>query len=237
MVRRTLWQHCLALFFPEHCCCCGKIVSCGELVCSDCQSRLVGVLPPLCPYCGCQKKDCRCDNHARHAERCVSPYYYTGAAKSGILRLKFQNKPYAAEFFIQSMAQVVRREYTGIRFDMIIPVPLSPATRKMRSYNQSALLAAGLSEHLGIPWEEALVKLWNTAPQRSLPAFRRSGNVLGVFDINGDVILTDKTILLVDDVSTTGATMHECAKMMKLYGAKAVYAVAATVTRLSDSEK
>ena len=137
--------------------------------------------------------------------------------------------------FCLSMAQTVQREFGEVVFDRIVPVPLSRAVFKKRSYNQSLVLAKGLASLLKVDCRELLVKEYETMPQRELPAYRRSGNVLGVFSVPSDKFIhKDCTILLVDDTITTGATIDECAKMLKIYGAKAVYAVTATASRLSE---
>lgn len=237
MVRRNMRQRLLALLFPERCCCCGKPVPCGGVVCGDCRPRLKRILPPLCRYCGCALRDCGCGKHKRHTERCAAPFYYEGAGKSALHRLKFGGREYAAEMFCLSMAETVKREYNGVRFDCIVPVPLSPSIKQKRHYNQSLILARGLSGLLGIPCADILMKKYETTPQRELPAYRRSGNVLGVFDLSPAAELRkESSVLLVDDTITTGATLDECAKILKLYGAGAVYAVAATASRLSETE-
>jgi predicted amidophosphoribosyltransferase len=80
-----------------------------------------------------------------------------------------------------------------------------------------------------------LTKITVTAPQKELKAVERSGNLLGVFDVCGEV--SGKTILLVDDVITTGTTLDECAKMLKIFGAEEVYAVTAAAACLSNDEE
>lgn len=237
MEQRTVFERFLAVFYPEHCCCCGKVVTCGEIVCKDCRKRLLPIVPPICNYCGRSKSDCYCDKHRKHTERSVAPFYYGGAAKSALMRFKFYNKITSSELFVIAMTDTVHREYDGIRFDFIIPVPISSQTREKRGYNQSAVLAHGLSEKMQIPWNESLLKLWETKPQRELPAYRRSGNILGVFDMDGSVKVKEKTILLVDDINTTGSTLDECAKILKIYGACEVYAVTAAASYLSKIEK
>lgn len=237
MVRRSVWDRIISLLYPERCCCCGKPVRCGGLVCDSCRPKLMTVMPPLCPACGCSVKDCRCGRKKRHTDRCISAFYYEGSAKNALFRLKFSGKIYAAELFIEYMTEKVKSEYSGIPFDCIVPVPLSPGVHRKRRYNQSELLSKGLAEKLGIPCTKLLVKLRETTPQRELPAFRRSGNVLGVFDVaKGEEIHIKPTILLVDDTVTTGATLDECAKILKLYGADSVFAVTATASRLPDQE-
>ncbi len=236
VVKRKAWERFLSLLYPERCCCCGKPVVCGKVVCTHCRPRLKSILPPLCPYCGCAKKDCRCGGHRRHTDRCVSPFYHEGAARSALHRLKFDGKAYVAEIFCLSMAKTIQREYGEVVFDCIVPVPLSRAVSNKRKYNQSLVLAKGLAPLLKVDCRELLIKEYETAPQRELPAYRRSGNVLGVFSVPPDKFIHKGcTILLVDDTITTGATMDECAKILKIYGAKAVYAVTATASRLSES--
>jgi ComF family protein len=238
VVKRSIRERLIALLFPERCCCCGKPVSCGGIVCERCRPALKRIMPPVCTSCGLEVKACSCGRHKRHMERCVSPFYYEGAAKSALHRLKFNGKEYAAEMFSLAMEQTVKREYGGTVFDCVVPVPLSDSVHRKRKYNQSTLLAKRLAGQLGIPYQELLVKQCETTPQRELPAIRRSGNVLGVFDAMPSIhklqTETGFTALLVDDTVTTGATLDECAKILKLYGACCVYAVTATASRLSD---
>ena len=97
------------------------------------------------------------------------------------------------------------------------------------------MLVAVLSKRLALPYEPVLTKLTHTQPQKELTALRRRGNLLGVFDVCSDV--SGKTILLVDDVITTGATLDECAKMLKIFGAAEVYGVTAAAAVLSKDEE
>ncbi len=239
--KRSFGQRLLAAVYPERCACCGRVVSCGELVCAPCRALLPVVEPPLCPLCGCGRSDCSCEGRRRLVEGIVAPFYYEGASRDAVRNLKFYNRLYAAEPLALAMAAVVRREWLApddgrpaVRFDGVIPVPVSRATFRRRGYNQSALLANKLAEALGLPMEDALVKLWDTPAQRGLPAYRRSGNVLGVFDRAAGADFTGCTLMLVDDIATTGATLDECAKMLKIYGAREVYAVAAALTRRGE---
>lgn len=237
MEKRTVWEHLLAAFYPERCCCCGKVIACGEIICRRCHEDLIAINPPVCSFCGRSKADCGCHQHQRHTQRCVAPFYYQGSAKKALMRLKFNNKIASAELLILGMTETIQREYKDVQFDFIVPVPVSVKTKEKRGYNQSALLAKGLSKKLDLPWNETLLKLWDTQPQRELPAYRRSGNVLGAFDIDGKVDINDKTVLLVDDINTTGSTLNECAKILKIHGANEVYAVTAAASYLSKKEK
>ena len=99
-----------------------------------------------------------------------------------------------------------------------------------RGYNQSRLLAEELARRLELPLIEALSKRYETPPQKALDLRARSGNVLGVFDVI-EPRVKGQTLLLVDDLVTTGATVNECAKMLKIYGARQVMAVALTIKK------
>lgn len=220
----------LSILFPERCACCGRVVPPLTGCCAACRQELSLVLPPVCGNCGASREDCTCRQRRRHFDACVVPFYYEGPVKRGILRLKEQDDPQIAEFFAAYMAQVVRREYGSLRFDWIIPVPLTRARRKERGFNQSERLARALSRELTVPVSTALCKVAETRPQKELPALERSGNLLGAFEVEG-ADLTGARILLTDDLITTGSTLDECAKMLKLYGASEVCVVTAARTR------
>lgn len=233
MVKRSLPQRLAAWLFPERCGCCGKPVETGALACASCRAALVPILPPVCSGCGASLVDCRCGKRARRYGACIAAAYYEGAGKRALLRLKFQGKPAAAELLSLLLSRAVERTLPEVEFDAVVPVPLDKKTLRKRGYNQSELLAAAVAKRLGVPCRLWLRKLYATTPQRSLPADRRRGNVLGVFDAAPDAEIRGKTLLLVDDTMTTGATLDECAGICLLYGAAAVYAGVATTSRLS----
>ena len=233
-MKRRLKDRILAVFFPERCAFCGEVIRPGTALCPDCRAeeRIRRILPPVCPFCGRETANCFCGRHKRLFERCVSAYAYRGAVRQGILRLKRKGKRDSARFFAARLAEDIRREYGQTHFDGIVPVPLSSGALKKRGYNPSLWLAQELSERLHVPVTDGLVKLYETRPQKELCARERSGNLLGVFDWRGSVSAEGKRFLLVDDVVTTGSTLEECAKMLKLYGAVQVLAAAAASTCL-----
>lgn len=232
------WKRGLAaVLFPERCACCGEVVRVGEDCCEHCRASLSHIAPPVCPFCGRGRDACRCRQHRRHFERCVSPFYYDGAIQKGILRLKEEERWETVRFLASKMAETVEREYADVSFDGIAPVPMTKRALKKRGFNQSLLLTRELGKRLSLPVTEPLQKLVDTRPQKVLSAAERSGNVLGVFDLTEGASPAGLTLLLVDDLVTTGATLDECAKMLKIYGAEAVYAVTASATRPEKSEK
>lgn len=195
------------------------------------------IAPPTCPECGKSRKDCH-GKHRRHPyERLTSPLYCTGAVHQGILRLKHCDDPLAVSFFAEQMAVVVRRDLPDERIDLVTYIPMTAADQRARGYNQGELLARDLAKRLSLPLVPTLRKCYQTQPQKHLNAVERTGNVLGVFDVCQGAAIADKTVLLVDDVITTGATVDECTKMLKLYGAKRVFCVTASVRRPDGDEK
>ncbi len=236
MTGREWRRRALAVFFPERCAYCGRVTPPCRPACVECLPRLARINPPICRLCGRGEDSCSCEGHRRHFERVAAPFYYEDRAKEGIGRLK-SGHPEAALSLAEEMAAVVKREYPRVAFDMLTAVPMWAADRKARGYNQSELLAEELSRALGIPSVRTLRKIQETAPQKALSALERSGNLLGAFDLAEGARVEGKTVLLIDDIVTTGATLDECAKMLKIYGAEEVFAVTATASRLSKQNK
>lgn len=222
------------MLFPHHCYLCNTLILPRQSLCPDCAARVPTILPPVCTRCGRSEGDCVCGGHSRHYARCISPFYHKGVARDGILYLKEQDMDVTVRGFAAAMAETVRREYGGITFDGVVPVPMHKKDYRKRGFNQAVSLAQALAQQLALPYAPVLEKLTKTQPQKELPSVRRRGNLLGVFDVTAAV--SGGTYLLVDDVTTTGSTLDECAKMLKIYGAEEVYAVTAAATLLKKKE-
>lgn len=225
----------LNAFYPNHCLFCHQVLLPRQRICEECASRAPYILPPVCERCGRNGEECLCQGHHHSYERCISPFYHQGLARDAIVSLKTELDMVVVEGFAAEMAEVVRREYGGIAFERVVSVPMHRKDYRRRGFDQAAELARALARQMAVPYTSVLVKLEETAPQKELTAVRRRGNLLGVFDVTQDV--TGQTILLVDDVTTTGSTLEECAKMLKIFGAEEVYAVTAAATVLSKEEK
>lgn len=218
---RAFFESILAMIFPQRCPFCGKVVQKGAEACAECAEKLPLVTGTICKTCGRGLKYCHCHGRRFQFERCVAPFYYEGPAKHGIMRLKFYGARMVAKSFGAYIADTVRREYAGELFDFVTAVPLSRGEMRKRGFNQSGVVAQALAENLGLNFYEALKKPGEIKPQRKCKGRVRWGNVFGAFKVCGDVC--GKTILLVDDVETTGATLNECARVLRLAGAGRVY--------------
>ena len=218
-------------FFPKRCALCGRLINPHSVLCSECENGDFYIKGDICPLCGAEKEHCNCKKHRNSYSSVVAPFYYEGGAKTAVLKLKFgENRQYAknlAEF----MAKCVCERYPETEFDEIAYVPMTKSQVRERSFNQSELLARQLGKILSKPVSDCLVKEFETGQQHSLKESLRKGNVLGAFNISDSASVKDKTFLLCDDIKTTGATLNECAKMLRLSGAKDVICVTAAITK------
>ena len=131
--------------------------------------------------------------------------------------LKYGHQLAVAKWAGQRLAEQICRE----EFDRLIPLPLHPERLRERGFNQSAEIAGSLGKCLKLPVDRSIaLRTRATPPQADLPHKERRKNVRGAFECRGD--LSGQRLLLLDDVMTTGATVNECARVLKLHGAASV---------------
>jgi ComF family protein len=149
---------------------------------------------------------------------------YEGAAEDAVKRLKFHQKKALAHLMVNELVDFARKEMELEQYDMLEPVPLHPIRKRERGYNQAELLATQLAPHFkNIQLSSSLQRIRPTRVQSRIsdPALRRS-NMVGAFAVKKAIDLNGKTVLLIDDVVTTGGTVSECAKALKRAGATKV---------------
>ena len=212
----------ISLLYPVKCAFCGRLLPEntpeGHAICPDCRSRL--------PWTGNG-----CKSRGSFFSLCLSPLYYTGLAREGLLRFKFRGRHAAARCFGRLLAECIRENPSGAP-ELVTWVPLSLLRFRKRGYSQSRLLALALAKELCLPCRALLRKTRHTPPVSSLRgADRRRAAVSGAFAMvrGGEAAAADKCILLVDDVITTGATLSECSRVLLTAGAERV--VCATLCR------
>ena len=222
----------LSILYPPRCICCGAVLPAGETLCETCSEHIARIEAPVCLLCGQSLQDCGRKDPKTAYQAVTAPFYYEGAIREGIHRFKFRDRPQYAAYFAQEMAESIHTNLPGVVFDRVTCVPMRAAKEKERGYNQSALLAQELSKLLDTPADcRLLCKCADTPAQHELKRDERKGNVFGVFEVAKPELAEGKTILLCDDIKTTGATLEECARMLRLAGAKEVYCTCAAVTR------
>ncbi len=220
----------ISAFFPKTCVCCGEPIEEEEELCEYCREMLYRFDPlTYCIRCSRKKRDCICKSRLFFYNACIAPFFNIAAAKQAMYRLKFSRKPFVARFFAEQMALCVKNEYRKVLFDVICYVPMPKKRERSRGYNQSRLLAQELSKILHIPVQHDLVVCHKrSAIQHDLPVNKRAQNVFGLYTCTKDY--DGKTVLLVDDIKTSGATLNECAKQLTIAGASAVYCVTGLIT-------
>lgn len=212
------------LFFPPRCVVCGSPES---FLCARCAESLPTATLPRCGVCWrpLTRSPCgKCADSSPAFEGLRSPYVFEGGARELVHGLKYNHQTVLAEPMTELMSQFLRDD--PLPADVLVPVPLFPRRTRVRGYNQSALLARSLSKTLALPVDEqTLVRVRNTASQAGTSnADERKLNVRDAFSCR-DRRLSGKRVLLVDDVSTTGATLDACAQALKSAGAQAVWAL------------
>ena len=145
---------------------------------------------------------------------------YEGTLRDIVHALKYDRRPTIARHLASRMRAAGAEVLSGA--DLVVPVPLHPARERARGFNQ----ARELARRLGPPMLDALTRTRRTAPQADLTAAKRHANVEGAFELRRGAI-EGLTVVLVDDVSTTGATLNACAAVLLAAGAKEVRALTA----------
>jgi ComF family protein len=149
---------------------------------------------------------------------------YEGPAIAILDRLKYRNRQEYAEVISPLMVRTLQSHYSALAFGGVVAVPLHPTRRRERGYNQAALLAEAISRKTGLAYlDHTLLRIRPTPSQTHLDRRARAKNVRDAFVVRNAEAVVGKTILLVDDVCTTGATLNECAQALCAAGATAVY--------------
>lgn len=211
------------LLFPKWCVGCGKE---GDLICYSCSYLLPRIVPPLCPRCGKPQLSgilCPgCIGWEAEIDGIRSPFRFDGVMRQAIHQLKYKNLRALAVPLAKLMQDYFSTNpVTG---DVLVPVPLHQKRLKERGYNQSNLLAQELSKLINLPAvDDCLVRQRYDSPQaRTSTLDERRSNVANAFTCS-DHRLRDKQVLLIDDVSTSGATLDACAMALKKAGATSVW--------------
>lgn len=216
----NLWQTLLDIFFPPKCAFCGCLLSLpGSGVCPVCRKGLPFV------QTGTPRR-------IEFVPAVLSPFYYKEPVREALLRYKFRNHPAISETFANFMSEEVEKS-PDIMYDTISWVPLSRQRERRRGYDQARLLAEAIARRQGVPCMRLLRKIRHAAPQSGLrSAAERKANIFGCYAAVPSVSPEGKRILLIDDVITTGSTLSECARVLKMHGAAEVYALTAATRPL-----
>ncbi len=225
----------VAVMFAPQCAACKTVLEhpTEGPVCGDCWRGVLPLTPPVCDSCGdplpswrlvsiplarcprCRRRQCWVD-------RARSAGSFHGALRSIIHAFKYD----ARRSLARPLGSLMRARGAEVLAgaDVAVPVPLHRSRRRQRGFNQ----AADLARHVGLPVTGALRRIRATPSQAALPAAQRHRNVRGAFEAARTAEgLCGRTVVLIDDVSTTGATLEACARVLKQLGVREVRALTA----------
>ncbi|SHF52866.1 ComF family protein [Dysgonomonas macrotermitis] len=211
---KTILTHFLELFFPRLCIYCRKRLIEGEQsLCLDCLTNI-----PYTEHCKTENNQLEEFFAGRfpYVKIASFAYYVKGGVTQKIVHeIKYKGNAGLGIYMGRLCGKDIKtsNELTGI--DYIVPVPLHPQRLKERGYNQSLMLAQGISFETGIEInDDNLIRIINNPSQTRNSRFQRWQNTEGIFDIKNKTIYKNKHILLIDDVVTTGSTIEICAKLL-----------------------
>lgn len=223
----------LDLLYPAR----SKCNICGRTgagaACSICLASLDYLQGATCLHCGKQLSeqygdsicpDCKVGDF--YFERAYSCFEYSGMGKELIYKFKYEGKTQLSGVIAGLMEERLRNE--RLSTDIIVPVPIHENKLKLRGFNQSYLVARELGKRLGKPVIDCLERIKETKEQYNLDRVERHLNIVNAFSIKLMYNIDKyKSILLVDDIYTTGSTVNECSKVLKRLGAKTIYVITA----------
>lgn len=226
----------LDVFYPRHCYHCDRPLNdcTAQTLCHNCFQHLkrIRIRAPICKTCGLplpgQKEheghtrclNCRMLRPPFSAARALFPY--SGPPESLVQSYKYHGNYFLGPRVIKLAIQMQWVSDSFIQQDCIVPVPLHPRRKRQRGYNQATFIAQVLGQHYSIPLaSDTIIRKRHTDQQARLTRAQRQKNVKGAFG-KGPEDVSGKSVLLVDDVLTTGATVGECARTLRRAGADRV---------------
>ncbi len=224
------------MLFPAVCPICGEklpfIMSAQErqLVHPECEKKLRMITEPYCRRCGKPLQsaqdeycyDCSRRKHAFDSGR--SAVCYNDAAASAVFACKYGKRQEYTAYFADLMIRRLGSWMRGLQAEAVTGVPVSPERLRERGFNQAQLLARYIGEYLHLPvLEDALLRRRRTAAQKTLGPRERKRNLEHAVTVNPAAMKGIRTILLVDDIYTTGSTADVCAAALKRGGAEHVF--------------
>lgn len=229
-ILHTATEKILEGIYPRCCPLCHKIVvPRGALVCPACVEKLKPLEGPRCLKCGKGLEnseteycgDCREGNHFFDQGLGILPY--DDKMKASIMQYKYHGRREYSDFYAAALVYWGSKSISRWRPQAIIPVPLHPKKKRMRGFNQAALLAKPLGEHFGIPvYENWVFRVRKTIPQKELSARERRKNMESAFGAE-PAPQGIRRVLLVDDIYTTGSTVDAISRILKEQGIEKVY--------------
>lgn len=230
-----LTRHLLPVLFPRHCPVCSKLVPYGTFIHDECHNKLPIIHSPVCMRCGkpvsssTQEYCYDCRIFPKSFEKGTALFLYNKRTRPIMSAFKYQNKRILADFFNWELCQHRLSQLKSFGVTAVVPVPIHKNKYKKRGYNQASLLSSRLALTLNLShYPDMLIRSIDTLPQKQFSPQARLTNLKKAFCLNPryDNLLSDNpslSILLVDDIYTSGATMEACTRILLESGVAEVY--------------
>ncbi len=220
---KTLKINFIFSIYPKKCICCGEVIDEDKFLCDFCDRNIERInLDDFCFDCGYEKNECVCKYNIYRFNGVISVFKNMNFAKKAYYSYKFGRKQHYSKFFAEKISDAVKTYYKEIKFDCICYVP----SYKKHQYNHSLYIAEEVSKRTSIPLDKDLLKcVKKTKKQHRSSIKERLNNVNDKYFATKNV--SGKTVLLIDDIKTTGATLDECSKVLLFAGANNVYCATA----------
>ena len=209
------------IFLPERCESCNRLIPFNERECIHCNSIQYLIPEEFCIHCN--RRSCICNEEVHRLELSV-PFIYSGGIKHYIHRYKFAKEKIFADFFAESIYKALLNDSVDLDFDYVTFIPSSEGKR--HGFNHSELIAERLARRLYCDCTPLLYRSRKTRKQHYLSYGERITNIKNAFSFNGAVSLKGKSVLVCDDIKTTGSTLLAAEKALLEGGAKRVYCCA-----------
>lgn len=234
-MRKTFLGTLTDLFFPRRCPVCDRAVSpFGSLICETCRNKFAYIRQPYCMRCGKELSeetaeycsDCMRRRHLFDSGRAL--FTYRSAADS-LYRFKYKGRQEYGTYYAVCMVSQLGEWISACRPDALIPVPIHASKKRVRGYNQADVLAREIGRLTGIPVQYDLIqRVRKTAPMKDLPLAERQNNLKRAFKICRNDVKLD-TVIIIDDIYTTGSTIDAMSCELRRAGVKHIYFAALAI--------
>lgn len=231
---KSLMDNMIDVIYPSNIYCirCNNLINITRpyALCDDCVVSMNWANERTCNKCGKILRsgyyfdlctDCSEINH--RFERGFACVEYGRAERQLVHDFKYKDKPYLG----RKMAEIMfdRIEQENLAIDLLVPVPMNKKKERKRGYNQAGILAQALAGHMKLPCIKCLVRVADTEAMSSLGAEDRKENIKGAFSLQKgfDSFIKGKTVLLIDDIFTTGSTVDACSDVLSEAGVDKIY--------------
>lgn len=220
-------------FYPCRCAICDSVVRKPGNVCGDCKEIVPFLAGTRCKKCSkpieegeyCQD----CKSYEKAFIQNYSVFLYTDVMRESVGRFKYSGRKEYANYYANCMDEALKKIVKKWDVQGLVPVPLHESRMRKRGYNQSLVLAREIGKKWGIPvLEDILYREKKTAPQKELDSKERLENLKNAFLVSKNVIRlypSLKRVIIIDDIYTTGSTMHFCTKALMEAGVTEVYGI------------